>query len=240
MQANAIFDGYCFEWGNGNDPEIQLAKFLMEDRTRFKKTAKVVYRTRCCNAVIGFVYPVAVHHTNVPVEFKQLDDEGRLMVNDPVLKFNEGKAYPKRPKPYGPPLLMMPLEPEHVLYTNWFFSFRSIDPEFEFVGEGPEEVGWAPALSMEGLRRGQPAPNEVLKNSSPGHVGVAGRRNVWEIKDMHMWGVQERRNNGIWLSMDNPPGLMLCKHSETNFGLSEVHQHMESYKPAKPVIIGER
>ena len=239
MTGSGIFNGYHFEWGNGNDPEIQLAKFLMADRKRFKKTAKVVYRTRCCNEVVGFVYPVVFHHPSVAVEFKQLDDEGRLMVNDPVLEFKDGRAYPKRAKPFGPPVLLTPLEPGEVLHANWLFSFRSIDPEFQFIGEGPEDFGLAPAQSMEGLRQGKPAPEEVLENSSPGYVGVAGRRNVWAVKDMTMWGIQERRTNGIILSTSNPPGLMLCKHSEVEFSRSEVCQHMESYKPAKPVMIGE-
>ena len=231
---------YSWVWDGVNDPEIQLAEFLMEDKRRFKRTAQVVYRTACCNRVVGFVYPVVMVHPDVPVEFKQLDDEGRLMVNDPVLEFKDGRAYPKRAKPFGPGVFLTPLEPGYMYVCSWLFSFRSIDPEFVFEGEGPEDIGFAPAGSMEGLRQGKPAPKEVLENSSPGYIGVAGKRNVWAVKDMNLWGMEERRNNGIILSTSNPPGLMLCKHSEVEFSRSEVLEHMESYKPAKPVMIGEK
>ncbi|HAT1195206.1 TPA: hypothetical protein I8W04_000337 [Corynebacterium striatum] len=230
---------YRWVYDGVNDPEIQLAEFLLEDKRRFKRTAQAVYRTVCCNRVVGFVYPVAMVHPDEPVEFKQLDDEGRLMVQAPAIQPDaEGYIYPQRPHPFGAWALTRPPEPGYMYLHSWLFSFRHIDPEFMALGDGPDDIGFAPAGSYMGLRRGEPAPEEVQAASTV-DVHVVGKSNTWTVTDLHYWQHYDKNRNRLLVG-SNPFGLMNCKHSEVNFTREQVLEHMETYKPARPIMVGKQ
>ncbi|HAT1383845.1 TPA: hypothetical protein I8V89_001233 [Corynebacterium striatum] len=121
---------------------------------------------------------------------------------------------------------------------SWLFSFRHIDPEFMALGDGPDDIGFAPAGSYMGLRRGEPAPEEVQAASTV-DVHVVGKSNTWTVTDLHYWQHYDKNRNRLLVG-SNPFGLMNCKHSEVNFTREQVLEHMETYKPARPIMVGKQ
>ncbi|PLA11010.1 hypothetical protein [Corynebacterium riegelii] len=217
------------------DPEENLVRKLAEeDKGRFRRTAKVVYRCRKCGKLLGFAYPVRMLHPQEPVQFGELDDDGHLLVNAPVLETNEqGRIYPQRPEPWGPLTFLGNLEPGYMFETWWFFAYRHVDPEFMFLGDGPDDVGFSPAGGIKGLQVGREAPEDVRASSSPGYIGVGGERDVWAVTAKDWWRQSVKRPPVLHL--DNPPGLLVCKDSEAELSLEEVENDMEQYLPHSPV-----
>lgn len=219
------------------DPEENLARILTEeDKGRFRRTAKVVYRCRTCGKLLGFAYPVRMLHPEEPVKFGELDTDGHLLVNAPVLKADsEARIYPKRPSPWGPWTFNGNLEPGYMYETWWFFAYRHVDPEFMYQGDMPDDFGLGPAGRLKGLKPGREAPEEVKAISSPGYIGVVGEREVWRVAADDHWRVTEKRPPVFHLF--NPPGLMVCKDSETELTLEEVEADMASYVQRSPIQI---
>lgn len=217
------------------DPEENLVRKLVEeDKGQFRRTAKVVYRCRKCGKLLGFAYPVRMLHPQEPVQFGELDDDGHLLVNAPVLEANDqGGIYPERPEPWGPFTFLRDLKPGYMFETWWFFAYRHVDPEFMFIGDGPDDVGFSPAGGLKGLQPGREAPEGVRASSSPGSIGVCGKRDVWQVTDSELWRQLEK--NPPVFEAGNPPGLLVCKDNEAELSLEEVENDMGVYSPRNAI-----
>lgn len=217
------------------DPPDTLAKLLTKDKRRFKDAAQVVYRCRKCGKLLGFAYPVVMLASrDETVDFGQFNDDGHLMVNEPEYSADAaGRIVPARPEPFGPWTLFAPLMPGRVYKTWWFFSYRNIDPEFQFEDPLTGDVAWSSARGVKGYQPGQSAPAEVLDSSSPGDISVVGKRHVWNIVDGYRWAAEEKAPP--LFSRSNPAGLINCKDHEQILTFSGVEADMKIYQPGRSI-----
>lgn len=216
------------------DPEKSLVKLLMQDKKRFKRTARVVYRCKKCGKNLGFVYPVVMQNPDEPVEFGQLNDEGHLVVNAPVCGTGDaGQVFLERPEPFGPFLVCPPVPPGHIVRTWWLFAYRNINPEFVSVDDITNDIGFAPTGGVKGHRPGESASDDILRSSSSGEITVAGERGEWVVTDRNIWK-QDEKNPPVF-SVDNPSGLVNCRDYEQVLTFAEVEADIANYVPGRPV-----
>lgn len=217
------------------DPEDNLVRILTEDAGRFRKTAGVIYRCEKAGCLLGFSYPVLLlSQSEKPTYFGELDVDGNLLAHAPTTPPDEnGFIHPAIPKPFGPFVVMQPLELGTIQPGHWFFAFRAIDPEFFSVSPDGQDIGFSPAGSV----MGHPStwPLDESNDARDGDFSVVGKRDVWAITDMHKWTVDERRAPAF--TLNNPPGLMNCRHYETTVTVAEVEADMERYHHRHPVMI---
>ncbi|MCT2250969.1 hypothetical protein M3G46_00030 [Corynebacterium sanguinis] len=223
------------EWDGIPDPEEKLVRILTEDGGRFRKTAGVVYRCEKEGCLLGFSYPVQLlSASEKPTNFGELDIDGNLLAHAPTITPDQdGFVRPDRPKPFGPWVIVEPLEPGTVVFGHWFFAHRARDPQFIHLSPNGQDLSWAPAGAVMGHPDIQ-VPDADGDEYNAGS-GVVGERDVWTVTDMYKWGVDEGR--ALALSLENPPGLMSCRHHETTVTLEQVRADMDGYHHRHPVMI---
>lgn len=217
------------------DPEKSLVERLTEDMGRFRRTAKVVYRCRARNCLLGFAYPILAVPPWEPVpEFGALDSAGRLLVRFPreFKVMDSGSIVPERGEPFSPWLWSFRTQ-------WWMFTYRHIEPEIEFYGDPAnpfDSVGWLPVTNMRECRIGSAEQlNRIGEVVEPEDLNITGKRNVWRVTDQFEF--RYRHEHPPYLVAGYPPGYMNCKHTECVLEYPTVVEDMSVYSHKKPLLL---